>query len=176
MASRGVRMLSKHSKISGLVKELKRDMIEQTEVLERSNLRHFGTNLILQEFGMSNYDVNRAVEFYGKEIVKATSRIARDYKPPKDPTKDLPYLFQAVYLLGESDVRALIRMGKDITELLTEFDMYNVNGFKILTPAKVKIPLEVIASSTNVPEILKPIGLSSTYRGEKTVIFEYAQR
>ena len=115
-----------------------------------------GTNAILREFGMNLRERDEAFLIYKKEVVKPSSRIAAEYVAkygPNDIRRELPYLFEAVHILGVEAVRDMVlRDGKKPSEIMRSKAMEQILGH-MANPTGVKVttpPLEIIAGNTSV--------------------------
>jgi len=153
---------------------------EFSDTTSRPNREYSGTNVILHDLGMPNHDTNEYVGFYGKGIAKVTSRIAYDHSRRTGLSLDFRYLFEAVDRLGAKTVRDFLNKSIELENILTNYDIRNFNGFRIVTPIESKTPLEVITSGPSIPknvrlvsESLKPLGLSLKYAGPEAVLFDY---
>ena len=136
-----------------------------------------GTNYIFNELlGIDNEIVNQYADWYGNKKLKKTSRVAAEIKYATGQNPDLRYLSEAVDQFGGRAVLDLTRMKMDMTRLLTDFDIRDFGGMKILTPIAANVPLERIASSQNMTGELRHLGLSPVYRGERVLVFDYARK
>lgn len=114
-----------------------------------------GTNAILREFGMTLKERDEAFSIYRKEVVKPSSRIAAEYVAKYGPTdirRELPYLFEAVHILGVEAVRDMVlRDGKKPSEIIRSKAMDQLLGHISNNSMRVKVPtapLEIIAGNT----------------------------
>ena len=154
---------------------LRRELRETDENLDSA--RRSGTNYILNElFGIDHKDINEYAMWYGSRVLKHGSRIAAENHYRGGPKVDFRYLFEAVALFGGQAVSDLLRQKRDLATLITEFDISDINGFKILTPFAANVPLEIITKSQNISDTLGQKGLSPIYRSERVMIFDYARK
>ena len=150
----------------------KKVIVEKTE---QQKTLYPGTNIYLNELGISNSEINDAVSYYGKMTVKVVARIAYDYAQKngldnKKVRDEVPYLFEAIDSLGQKTVHELVlRTGKDPSHLLTNFDINKIEGINVITPRK-KVPLEVLANSNTI------ISVPYIKEDTNTVMFEYATK
>ena len=136
-----------------------------------------GTNYIFHELlGVENKVVNQYANWYGNRKLKETRRVAAEIKYATGQNPDLKYLFEAVDQFGGKAVLDLTRMKIDIAKLLTDFDIRDLGGFRVLTPTESNVSLETIASAKNITGELKPMGLSPVYRGERVLVFDYVRK
>ena len=141
------------------------------------DVRRAGTNYIFNELlGIDNRVVNQYAGWYGDRKLKETSRIAAEIKYATGQNPDLRYLSEAVDQFGGRAVLDLTRMKIDMARLLTDFDIRDLGGMKILTPIASNVSLEKIASAKNITGELVPLGLSSVYRGRKVLVFDYTKK
>ena len=143
--------------------------------LERKSpvAKQLGTNLILQDFGISGETTNELVLAYGKDVVKSASRIAYERVQEGIPV-DFYYLVEVVDRLKEYDTRRLV-INKQIDPLriLLEYDITNSSsGLKILTPKESNVTLEEVMSRPDIQQFLSGFGLKPTYNGREVVLFE----
>ena len=68
----------------------------------------------------------------------------------------------------------------NLEDVMTNYDIQNFDGFRVITPVKARTPLEVITSGPSVPnnakllsESLRPLNLSLKYSGPQAVLFTY---
>ena len=109
---------------------------------------------------------------YGKKVIGDGLEIAKDYQAVRNGYLDTKYLFEVVALLDKEDALDLIVLtGIKPETLLTEFDIHKIRPRLVLTPTKLKISLEGIASDS-VSKILRTKGLQLSYAGNKTLIYE----
>ena len=142
-----------------------------------SDVRRAGTNYIFNELlGVDNSVVNEYANWYGNRTLKRTSRIAAEIKYATDQNPDLRYLFEAVDQFGGRAVLDLIRMKIDIAKLLTDFDIRDLGGVRVLTPMEANVSLETIVSARDITGELKPLGLSPVYRGQRVLVFDYVRK
>lgn len=113
---------------------------------------------------------------YGPRVLKHGSRIAAENHYRRGPKVDFRYLFEAVAQFGGQAVSDLLRMKRDLATLMTEFDINDIKGFKILTPSAANVPLEVIATGQDLSNTFGQKGLYPTYRSERVMVFDYARK
>ena len=136
-----------------------------------------GTNYIFHELlGVDNKVVNQYANWYRDRKLKETSRVAAEIKYATGQNPDLRYLFEAVDLFGGRAILDLARMKIDSAKLLTDFDVHNFGGFRVLTPIKANVSLETITSANSITGELRHIGLFPVYRGERVLLLDYATK
>lgn len=135
-----------------------------------------GTNYIFNELlGVDNEVVNQYADWYRRKL-KETSRVAAKIKYTTGQNPDLRYLFEAVDQFGGKAVLDLSRMRIDSAKLLTDFDVHDLGGVRVVTPIKANVSLEAIASAKSITGELNRIGISPLYRGERVLLFDYATK
>ena len=153
-------------------RDVQGQLTETTDDFKRA-----GTNYIFNELlGVDNIVVNQYADWYRSRKLKETSRVAAEIKYTTGQNPDLRYLFEAVDQFGGRAVLDLVRMKIDIAELLTDFDIRNLGGVRVLTPIESNVPLETILSAKNITGELKPMGLSPVYRGQRVWVFDYVRK
>ena len=140
-----------------------------------------GTNEYLRELDFSHAQIQDMFDVYDPQVVQATGRVAYIFAQKsslEEAKAQVPYLLESIDLMSEDAVRHLMfRRKKSPGQILDEFDVHSrMDGYKIVTPMKANIPLELIASSSFLSikaDLRDFLGLTQTYAGQRAMVFDY---